>query len=147
MIEQLKFRPVVSYVDDRGYLTQVIQESDEVSPPLKRVYVVGNFGKGVVRGFHKHFKEWKCFFIARGAAKFVLIDDRDDSPTYKQIDTYILSSTNPSILIVPPGVYNGWMSLEEGTILIGMSNTNFDPTDDQRIDPYSLGDVWKVKPR
>jgi len=147
MIEGAKFVQVPSYVDDRGYLTQVIQESDAVFPPIKRVYVVGNFGKGVIRGFHKHFKELKCFFVASGAAKFLLVDDREDGKTYKEIDTYILSPRNPSILVVPTGVYNGWMSLEENTILVGMSSTNFDPADDVRVEPFTFGDVWKVVPR
>ncbi len=147
MIEGVKNITVNCYVDDRGYLTQVLQESDAAFPPIKRIYIVGNFGKGVIRGFHKHFKEMKGFFVASGAAKFVLRDDREGAKTYKEMNTYILSSRNPSILVVPTGVYNGWTSLEENTILLGMSSTNFDPSDDVRLEPFTFGDVWKVVPR
>jgi dTDP-4-dehydrorhamnose 3,5-epimerase len=147
MIEGAMFIPVKTFIDDRGYLTQVLQESDASFPPIKRLYVVGNFDKGVIRGFHKHLKEMKCFFVASGAAKFVLMDDREDSKTYQETDTHILSSRNPGILVVPTGVYNGWMSLEENTILVGMSNTNFDSTDDVRVEPFTFSDVWKVVPR
>jgi len=149
LIEGVRLIPVNCYVDDRGFLAQVVQEADKVMPEIKRVYVTGNFNRGVIRGFHKHFREWKCFFVASGAAKFVLVDDRENSSTYRQKDTYILSSRSPSILVVPTGVYNGWMSLEENTILLGISSENFDreKTDDVRIPPDSYGDVWTVKGR
>jgi len=149
LIEGVRSVSVPTYVDDRGYLTPVLQETDGLIPDIKRIYVCGNFGRGVVRGFHKHFREWKCFFICKGAAKFVLIDDREGSPTYKQIDTCVLSSNSPSVLIIPTGVYNGWMSLEEGTVLLGISSTVFDKDhpDDVRVDPFTFGDVWSVKGR
>ncbi len=115
MIEGVKHLPIKTFVDDRGYLTQIIQETDGIMPPTKRIYVTGNFAKGVIRGYHKHSREWKGFFVASGAAKFVLVDDRKNSPTYKNIDTFVLSPASSSILVIPTGVYNGWMSLEDKT--------------------------------
>lgn len=149
MIEGVKNVPVKTFVDDRGYLTQVVQETDGVMPPIKRIYVTGNFSKGVIRGFHKHSREWKGFFVPSGAAKFVLVDDREDSKTYKNIDTYVLSPAGPSILVIPTGVYNGWMSLAENTIVVGISTDPFDRDnpDDVRLSPDTYGDVWTVKGR
>lgn len=149
LIDEVKHIPINCYVDDRGYLTQVIQTTDGLMPSISRIYVTGNFSKGVIRGFHKHFKEWKGFFVPKGAAKFVLVDDREKSKTYKEIDTYILSSNRPSVLIIPTGIYNGWMSLDDDTVLIGVSSEPFDRDnpDDVRIPPDTYGDVWTVKGR
>jgi dTDP-4-dehydrorhamnose 3,5-epimerase len=149
MIEGVKLLPINTYVDDRGYLTQVIQETDGLMPSIKRIYVTGNFAKGVIRGYHKHSREWKGFFVPSGAAKFVLVDDRKDSPTYKNIDTFVLSPRSSSILIIPTGVYNGWMSLDDSTILLGISSDPFDRgnPDDVRVPPDTYGDVWTVKGR
>jgi dTDP-4-dehydrorhamnose 3,5-epimerase-like enzyme len=149
MIEGVKHVSIGCYVDDRGFLAQVIQELDAIFPPIKRIYVTGNFNRGVVRGFHKHDREWKCFYVASGAGKFVLVDDRKESKTYKAIDTYILSSRNPSALIIPTGVFNGWMSLDENTIVVGVSSENFDRQnpDDIRVPPETFGDVWTVRVR
>ncbi len=149
MIEGVKNLPIKPYVDDRGYLTQIVQETDGVMPPVKRIYVTCNFSKGIIRGYHKHSREWKGFFVPNGAAKFVLVDDRKDSPTYKDIDTHVLSPANPSILIIPTGIYNGWVSLDDNTILIGISTDPFDKDnpDDERISPDTFGDVWTVKGR
>lgn len=147
MIEGVKLIPVKTFVDDRGYINQIIQHSDGVFPKLERLYLVGNFGRGIIRGFHKHEKEWKCFFVINGAAKFVLVKETKNQP---EIDTYVLTSKNPQILIIPPGIWHGFMSLEENTILLGISNFTIDETkaDDYRIDPFNFGkEVWEVKPR
>ena len=148
MIQGLECNKVESFVDDRGFLSQILPEGDE-SFSIKRIYSTENFSKGTIRGFHKHSKEKKAFFVTSGVAKFVAVDDRRDSPTYKQIDTFVLSQLNPSVLVVPTGIYTGWMSLEEKTVIIGISSEPFDKNnpDDERLDPFTYGDVWEVKNR
>jgi dTDP-4-dehydrorhamnose 3,5-epimerase-like enzyme len=132
------------HVDDRGFLYQIYGNYLDKFPQIRRVYVVGNFSKGVIRGFHKHLEEWKCYFAISGSAKFVVVDGE------KNISTYVLCSRNPSILIVPPTYAHGWISLEDDTMLIGFSNKTLEESlkDDIRIDPLTFGrDVWEVKPR
>ena len=148
MIQGVQNNTVKSFVDDRGVLTQIMPEGEKKFP-LVRIYSTSNFSKGTIRGFHKHKKEKKAFFVSSGAAKFVLVDDRKDSATYKEINTFILSTLNPSVLLIPIGVYTGWVSLQDGTVVIGMSSEPFDQDnpDDERLDPFSFGDVWKVKDR
>ncbi|MFB5637519.1 MAG: dTDP-4-dehydrorhamnose 3,5-epimerase family protein [Nitrosarchaeum sp.] len=148
MIQGLQCNKVESFIDDRGFLSQILPEGDK-SFSIKRIYSTGNFSRGTIRGFHKHSKEKKAFFVLSGTAKFVAVDDRNDSSTYKQINTFILSQLNPSVLIVPTGIYTGWMSLDDKTIVIGISSEVFDKNnpDDQRLDPYTYGDVWKVENR
>ena len=148
LIKDVKNNPVKSFIDDRGFLFQILPEGDE-SFEIKRVYSTGNFSKGIIRGFHKHKREEKAFFVPSGAAKFVVVDDRKDSPTYKEINTFILSTLNPTVLVIPTGVYTGWMSLDDTTVVLGISSEPFDSDnpDDERLDPHSFGDVWKVKDR
>lgn len=148
MIEGVKNTSVMSFIDDRGFLSQILPEGDE-SFNIKRLYSTGNFSKGVIRGFHKHKREKKAFFVPSGSAKFVAVDDRKDSSTYKEINKFVLSTLNPSVLTIPTGVYTGWMSLEDNTVVLGISSEPFDKEnpDDERLDPYAYGDVWKVKDR
>jgi len=131
------------HVDDRGFLYQIYGSYHDKFPEIKRIYVVGNFNKEVIRGLHMHRDEWKCYFVATGSAKFALVDEN------KNISTYILSSKNPSVLIVPPKHYHGWKSLEDNTLLIGLSNKSLEEAlkDDIRIDPFTYGDIWTVKSR
>lgn len=148
MIQGLECNNVESFIDDRGFLSQILPEGDK-SFNIKRIYSTGNFSKGTIRGFHKHSREKKAFFVTSGAAKFVAVDDRKESPTYKQINTFVLSQLNPSVLIVPTGIYTGWMSLDDKTVIIGISSESFNKNnpDDERLDPFTYGDVWEVKNR
>jgi len=148
LIEGVKNNSVKSFIDDRGFLSQILPEGDEHFR-IKRIYSTGNFSMGVIRGFHKHKKEKKAFFVTSGATKFVAVDDRKESPTYKEINTFILSTLNPTVLTIPTGVYTGWISLQDGTVILGISSEPFDKEnpDDERIDPFAFGDVWKVKNR
>jgi len=149
MIKDVKQVPLVPHVDDRGYLIEIIRAVDEHFTKFGQVYIVGNFARGVIRAFHKHKVLWDWFFISHGAAKFVLKDDRPGSPTYGEINTFVISSRNPSLLVVPPGVYHGWMSLEDDTQLISIASEvyNRENPDEVRIPPDSFGDVWTVKGR
>jgi len=148
LIQGLKNTKVQSFIDDRGFLSQILPEGND-SFQIKRIYSAGNYSKGTVRGFHKHKREQKAFFVTSGAAKFVAVDDRKDSPSFKEINTFILSMLNPSVLFIPTGVYTGWMSLEDKTVILGISSEPFDKEnpDDERLDPYTYGDVWKAKDR
>lgn len=146
MIQGLECNNVESFIDDRGFLSQILPEGDKLFN-IKRIYSTGNFSKGTIRGFHKHSRERKAFFVTVGVAKFVAVDDRKESPTYKQINTFVLSQLNPSVLVVPTGVYTGWMSLDDKTVIIGISSEPFDKNnpDDERLDPFAYGDIWEVK--
>lgn len=135
--------PLKCHVDDRGFLWQIYGNYEDF-PQVKRIYVVGNFSKGTIRGFHKHMVEWKCYFVANGAAKFVMLDENE------RISAYTLSTRDPSVLIVPPTFSHGWVSLEDNTLLIGLSNRSLEESkqDDFRADPLKYGkDVWEVKMR
>lgn len=149
MIEGAKLVKLETHVDDRGYLTEVIRCSDEHFTKFGQVYLVGNFAKGTIRAFHKHQVLWDWFFISHGSAKFILVDDREDSKTFKNIDTFVIGTRNPALIIVPPGVYHGWMSLEDDTQMISIASElyNRKRPDETRISPDSFGDLWQVKGR
>lgn len=155
VIKDAKLIPLQVHTDERGYLIEIIRKSEpktdawSVCKKFGQVYLVGNFGRGTIRAFHKHKELWDYFFISHGAAKFVLVDDREDSPTYKMMNTFVLSEKNPSLLVVPPGVYHGWMSLEDDTQMVSIASEiyNREKPDEIRIPPDSFGDVWTVKGR
>tara|TARA_R100000008_G_scaffold73885_1_gene52456 strand:- start:1672 stop:2181 length:510 start_codon:yes stop_codon:yes gene_type:complete len=134
--------------DVRGFLSPL---TDCIDPDLiNRVCYVGDFGRGVIRGVHYHKKEWKIYAVLSGAAKFlsikfpesfpVIVDDENQSairnfllnnPQY--ISSYVMSSRNPQILAIPPNRANGWISLEENTNVIFLSNLVFE---EARSDDY-----------
>jgi dTDP-4-dehydrorhamnose 3,5-epimerase len=141
-------------MDDRGYLIEIARcaggdEHHAVVHQFGQVYLVGDMDRGTIRAFHKHAELWDWFFISHGSAKFVLKDDRNDSPTYGEIMTIVVGAPKPSLIVVPPGVYHGWMSLEDDTQLVSIASHTYskEKPDEVRIPADSFGDVWTVKGR
>ena len=59
----------------------------------------------------------------------------------------MLSSRHHGVVIVPAYYANGWVSLEDNTILVSLSNLRFERAmhDDIRIDPYVIDKkYWEV---
>jgi len=144
-IEGLEIVSLDVYFDERGYLFEIIHNYD--LPKFGQVYVVGDPTKGAIRAFHKHKKLWDYFCIVKGSAKFVFVDDRRKSKSFKKQEEIVLSEKCPKMLIVPAGVFHGWMALEDGTIMISTASEvyNKENPDETRIPSDSFGDVWTIK--
>ncbi|MFH2068547.1 MAG: dTDP-4-dehydrorhamnose 3,5-epimerase family protein [Candidatus Omnitrophota bacterium] len=147
MIEGVKVMELTARMDDRGYLIEILRATDGFFTKFGQVYIVGDMARGTVRAFHKHNVLWDFFFISHGSAKFNLYDDRPDSRTHKELTTVSVGDRNPSLVVVPPGVFHGWMALEDDTQLISIASEvyNRENPDEVRVPPDSFGCVWEVK--
>jgi dTDP-4-dehydrorhamnose 3,5-epimerase-like enzyme len=138
LIEKIQILDLKSFIDDRGELVQLFDQDFKIV----RAYVVGNFDKNTVRGFHKNLEEWKYFYVVKGSVKFVIVENENN------IKTIILSVKKPQLLIIPPNLWNGWKALEDDSLLLGFSNRVMTNHKDERLDPYAFGkDIWEVKNR
>lgn len=158
-LNEPKLLKVQSISDDRGLL---IPFTDNIDHELfQRAYIVENYGKGVIRGLHYHKEEMKIFTIGCGAAKFItmklpieIAERNNDDEIKKYLDknsdslkTFVLSSRHHAVLIVPALYANGWISLEDNTVLFSLGSIRWEKAihDDIRINPYIIGeDCWKV---
>jgi len=154
MIQDVQVIDLTAHEDDRGYLIEIVRRSGGPEPhavvhKFGQVYLVGDRTRGTVRAFHKHEQLWDWFFISHGSAKFVLKDDRPESPTHGEVMTIVVGERRPRLLVVPPGVFHGWMALEDDTQLVSTASHTYqheDP-DEVRVPADSFGDVWTVKGR
>ncbi len=158
MIEGVRLVELDRHIDDRGYLYEIIHSTDDFLHKFGQTYIVCSPARGTIRGFHKHSVLWDYFCVARGTAKFILADAPEDqvkaataaSPCApRALDTFVLSERKPSLLVVPAGVWHGWMSLEDETMVVatGSEVYNREKPDEVRVPPEVFGDVWTVKGR
>ena len=142
--------------DERGYLFEAVHKSDEYvsgqGQEIRQVYVVGDRLEKIVRAFHKHDELHDWFCIVKGSAKYCLVDDRRDSPSFGKGDAIIASGRAPKVVVVPPGVYHGWMSLEPDTIMVSTASHEYNKAkpDEVRVAPDHFNDVfggdpWQIK--
>jgi dTDP-4-dehydrorhamnose 3,5-epimerase len=154
VINDVKVIDLSIHEDDRGYLIEIARSASDEEPhgvvhKFGQVYLVGVPVRGTTRAFHKHDKLRDWFFISHGSAKFILKDDREESSTHGELMNIIASARKPRLIVVPPGVYHGWMSLEDDTQMVSTASHvyNRESPDEVRIPPDSFGDVWEVKGR
>jgi dTDP-4-dehydrorhamnose 3,5-epimerase len=110
-----------SFTDDRGTLRFV---NDFDFKGVKRFYQVENHERGFIRAWHGHKEEGKYVYVPKGSAWIGVINMED---TTKQ-EKIVLSDKSPKILYIPPGYYNGFQTLEEGTILLFFSTSTIEET-------------------
>jgi len=132
--------------DDRGLFVSFILDTQlKDGVVIKRVYYVFNPVKNIVRGFHFHKYEWKFFTILQGSAKFIAIDPKKPREKLE----FVTSERSQKLITIPPGYANGWVSLEDNTLLLAASSSSLDQSikDDRRFNTYKWGDIWSVKAR
>ena len=134
-------------VDDRGEVAFVNEFNFE---GVKRFYMVSNHRQGFVRAWHGHKKEGKYVLCTQGAAVVcaVKIDNWDKPSKDAQIKRFTLSAKSPSVLWIPPGYANGFMSLSEDSKLVFFSTSTLDESlgDDIRFEGR-YWDPWSVEER
>ena len=72
--------------------------------------------KDVLRGIHGDFKSWKLITCLYGELFFVVVDNRKGSDTYLQHQSMILDDRRRKIVLVPPGVGNGFLVLSKNSV-------------------------------
>tara|TARA_R110000765_G_scaffold424782_1_gene536330 strand:+ start:564 stop:1076 length:513 start_codon:yes stop_codon:yes gene_type:complete len=95
----------------------IIFEQDDVS--------VSNMG--VLRGLHGDWETTKLVTVLNGSGYAIIADNRVNSPTYKQWKSFTLSKQNKHQLLLPPGVGNSVLALENNMIYYYKQNTHFQP--------------------
>jgi len=144
------------FVDDRGSLVEVFRCDEPSFENFGQVYIVEDFTAGTIRGFHRHFKMWDVFFIARGAAKFLFVDAGLDEPPDPSGNVYAITTaaSKPTRLDVPPGVWHGWKALVDGTLLVSIASEPYmgkdrkGELDEERVGPYffhQASEMWQTE--
>ncbi len=122
-------------VDDRGQLSFV---NDFDFSDVKRFYMVENHEKGFIRAWHGHKKEGKYVFVPSGAILIGAVNLETE-----EIDRFVLSSSKPQVLYIPPGYANGAINLVADSKVIYFSSLNLEDSanDDYRFDS-KFWDPW-----
>ena len=78
---------------------------------------------GVLRGLHGDRKTTKLVTVLKGSGYAVIADNRPNSPTYRKWQAFTLSDQNKNMLLLPPGIGNSILALEDNMIYYYKQNT------------------------
>jgi len=137
--------------DERGRLMEILRSDWPVFKKFGQVYMTTNY-PGVVKAWHYHTKQTDMVACVKGMVKLVLFDGREGSPTHREVNEFFVGEHNPTLVVIPPGVYHGWKCISESeSVVINCPDELFDyehpdehraPYDDPNI-PYDWDIVFK----
>lgn len=114
------FQPDV-FVDQRGEIFEEynVEKYNELIKEEGLKFVIDTFSishKNVLRGFHGDTKNWKLIDVIHGYIYFVVIDARQTSTTYKNVEYFFLNDKNKFQVLVPAGCVNAHYVLSDKCI-------------------------------
>ncbi|WP_417447332.1 dTDP-4-dehydrorhamnose 3,5-epimerase [Kangiella sp.] len=122
--------------DERGFFLETFQaERYKELAGIDLPFVQDNHsrsGKNVLRGLHfqKTNPQGKLVRVVRGEVFDVVVDIRQDSPTYGLWAGVILSEENKRQFWVPPGLAHGFVVLSDVADFEYKCTDYYDPTDE-----------------
>ena len=108
--------------DERGFFARAWCQRDfeahGLNARLAQCNVSFNTRRGTLRGIHYQaapYAEAKLVRCTRGAIYDVVVDLRQDSPTFKEWIAVVLTAANRHMVYVPEGCGHGFLTLEDET--------------------------------
>lgn len=145
-------RKAVTISDSRGTVCEIYDERWNVSDkPIVFVYQVSIRPKQI-KGWVVHRTYDDRSFVSQGTIKFVLYDDRPDSPTYQRLNVLYLSEYERGYISIPAGVFHALENVGDTDAMFinmptkGYNHANPDkyrlPLENDLI-PYSFAEAAK----
>ncbi len=124
-IQDVIVYPIKKIVDERGWLAELFRHdelAEEFYPAMAYISITEPL---VQRGPHEHVDQADLFcFIGTGNFKVRLWDNRENSPTFRNVMTMFVGADNPTAMVIPKGVVHAYknISLTEKAVVINCPN-------------------------
>lgn len=143
------------FQDDRGLFARTFCQKEFEQIGHRREFVQFNHSrtsyKGTIRGMHYQkppHAEIKLIRCVRGSVYDVIVDIRQDSPTFLEYIGVELTDRNLRMIYVPEGFAHGFQTLEDDTELIYHHTAFYAPGQEGglRFDDPRVGIEWPLPP-
>ncbi|MFX1785650.1 dTDP-4-dehydrorhamnose 3,5-epimerase family protein [Prescottella equi] len=137
--------------DDRGLFLEWFKQSsftDAAGRPLSLAQANCSVSaRGVLRGIHYADVppgQAKYITCLTGAVLDVVVDLRVGSQTFGQWDSVLLDTEHRRAVFLSEGLGHGFVALEEGSTVVYLCSTEYNPEREHEIDPFDaeIGIDW-----
>jgi dTDP-4-dehydrorhamnose 3,5-epimerase len=136
VIEGVKVIPLRRIPDERGTIFHMLRATDPHFKEFGEIYFSTVY-RGVVKGWHRHREMTLNYACIHGRIKLVVHDDRAWSPTKGTTQELFLGPDDYSLVIIPPGVWNGFKGMSDPYAIVANCCTHpHDPGRSERLDPF-----------
>lgn len=108
--------------DHRGWFTETFRESwlEPAEIPHRFIFEFWSFSESAytLRGMHSQTEESpqaKLVSVLNGSIQDVIIDARENSPTFGQHCSVTINKDDATLIYIPRGFYHGFVTLEPNT--------------------------------
>lgn len=122
MIHGVVLTPLRQIFDERGKVMHMLREDDTMFSRFGEIYFSCTY-PGVVKAWHLHKEMTLNYAVIQGAIKFVLFDDRANSPTRGELQELFISPENYMLVTVPPMIWNGFKSVGTAASIVANCST------------------------
>ena len=147
MIDGVVVTPLKQIPDERGSVMHMLRRDCSTFSEFGEIYF-STIHPGVVKGWHLHQRMILNYAVPVGRIKFVLYDQREDSPTKGKISEVFMGPDNYVLVTVPPLIWNGFKAIGDVTSLVAnCASIPHDPDEIERRDPLDekIPYDWGVK--
>jgi dTDP-4-dehydrorhamnose 3,5-epimerase len=146
--DALLFVPDV-FEDDRGFFKETYSTRKYHALGLNDEFVQDSVSfstRDVIRGLHGDPQMSKLVQCLRGRIWDVIVDMREDSPTYRRWQGFILSEHNHVQLYVPRGFAHGFLALSDDVVFAYKHGALHDPAREfcVRWNDPKIGVAWPL---
>jgi len=139
-------KDLVRHPDERGYFEEMIRKTDGFFAEGFGQVSHSHMNTAVVKAWHLHKTQIDWWYVARGKIKAAAYDMRPESKTYKELNEFILSDSEPDnkIIKIPAGVAHGLKVIEGPADLVYVTSGIYSKDEEGRIsynDP-AIGYDW-----
>ena len=136
-IEGLLLTPLKQIYHPQGDVFHGMKKSDPGFSGFAEAYFSTiNFED--IKPWKKHFEMTLNFVIPIGAIRFVIFDDRKDSPTKNNFFDVVLGKDNYQRITIPPGVWVAFSGVGSAyNLLLNLANLEHNPAEVERKENLS----------
>ena len=140
--------PLRRIPDERGTILHMLRRDDPHFIEFGEIYFTSIY-RGIVKGWHRHREMTLNYACVAGRVKLVMYDDRTDSPTRGRVMERFLGPDDYSLVVIPPGIWNGMKGMDEVSLVANCATHPHDPSRTERLDPFSsaIPYDWAVRHR
>jgi dTDP-4-dehydrorhamnose 3,5-epimerase len=117
MIDGVVLTPLRQIFDERGKVMHMLREDSAVFSRFGEIYFSCTH-PGAVKAWHLHKEMTLNYAVIYGEIKFVLYDDRENSPTRGEVQELFISPENYQLVTVPPLIWNGFKGVGNQTAIV-----------------------------
>lgn len=147
MIDGVVVTPLRQIKDERGKVMHMLRRDSAVFREFGEIYFSCIY-PGAIKAWHIHTRMILNYAVPHGGIKFVLYDERPNSPTRGKVQELFLGPDNYVLVTVPPMVWNGFKGVgTEMAIVANCASIAHDPDEISRRDPFdpAIPYNWEIR--